>query len=434
MIGDVADVQRVPVGRIFLDLDNPRHEPYQNEDEVIEYLCTTEHVYQLAKDIAKHGLNPLELFALIPRDGKMGKGKHQSYVAAEGNRRICAVMLLNDPDRAPAKLRKDFERLAEESVKITEVLAVTFKDKEQVGLWLDRIHAGEQGGVGRKSWNAEQIQRHTGVNKNALAQFVLDYAQGKGLISAEDRKGKLTTVQRYLGNKLLKDALGLDSSNPDDISITRPEQDFDIILARFIADLLNGTVNSRSNATVIEPYARSLSGMSGISGKRTEPVSLPSEPEGKAGKKKLKKPPKRPTKPDSLPYEQDIADALTAIPSFKLERIYWSLCTIHLEKHTPLLCVGVWLFFECLTALAGRKDDASFESFLNKQYLQMLGLGDGKNTKSLREAIERIAAYGNTTKHHKDLAHFNGTQLANDMHAVKELICKLAEKGKKPTP
>lgn len=66
----------VDVSRVFLDQDNPRHEPFEDQDEVISYLCEFELVLPIAKDIAKNGLNPLELFALLP-DGK------DTYFAAE---------------------------------------------------------------------------------------------------------------------------------------------------------------------------------------------------------------------------------------------------------------------------------------------------------------------------------------------------------------
>jgi len=109
----VANTQIVTVDRIFLDLSNPRHKPYKNEAEVIEYLCREEYVYQLARDIANIGLNPLELFALIPLE-KRAKGATASYTVAEGNRRMCAIKLLHDPDLAPAKQRKGFQKASRE--------------------------------------------------------------------------------------------------------------------------------------------------------------------------------------------------------------------------------------------------------------------------------------------------------------------------------
>ena len=233
----VASAQRMSVDRIFLDLANPRHEPYETEAEVIEYLCHEEYVYELAKDICNIGLNPLEIFAVIPSDSA-GSRSPKSYVVAEGNRRMCALKLLNDPDLAPAKFRKDFEKLAEKAPIIDEVLGVVFADKSKVDVWLDRIHGGVQGGIGRKPWNPEQKTRHIGDKKNLLAQAVLDYAEDKDFISPEQRRGKLTTAQRYLSNLLLRESLGIDSSNLEDISRNRPEGDFDSLLKRFVSDLL----------------------------------------------------------------------------------------------------------------------------------------------------------------------------------------------------
>ena len=58
--------QDLSLDRIFLDLKNPRHKPYETESDVIRYLCTRENIAPLAADIVKYGLNPIERFALIP--------------------------------------------------------------------------------------------------------------------------------------------------------------------------------------------------------------------------------------------------------------------------------------------------------------------------------------------------------------------------------
>lgn len=265
-----AIIEPVEVKHIFLDLTNPRHVAYTSESEVIDYLCRSEHIYALAKDISRVGLNPLEAFALLPIDAK--KRTRPNYTVAEGNRRLCAIKLLNDPDRAPAKLRRDFVKLAESSQTIFEVSAVVFEDRAQVDAWLERIHGGVQGGVGRKPWNAEQKTRHIGDKKNLLAQSVLDYAQQRDFISAEERKGKLTTAQRYLGNAFLREAVGLESTSLEDVSRNRPQEDFDQILKSFTRDLVEGTVNSRSNSEEIRRYARALSSLQGLTNKRVPPL------------------------------------------------------------------------------------------------------------------------------------------------------------------
>lgn len=111
-------LDNVPLRSIFLSLDNPRHVTLATEDQVIEYLCDKEEVWPLARDIASLGLNPLERFALVPVVGKPG-----IFTMAEGNRRLCALKLLADPDRAPARLRKGFEGLAARWVAIKAVPA-----------------------------------------------------------------------------------------------------------------------------------------------------------------------------------------------------------------------------------------------------------------------------------------------------------------------
>ena len=138
----------VSIGSIFLDLVNPRHVPFANEDQVTEYLCSKEDVLPLARDITKIGLNPLERVALIPI-----KGQKASYTMAEGNRRLCALKLLVDPDRAPARLRKSFALLAAQRPPPKEFWAVSFNSNDEVRPWLERMHNGVYEGRGRKAWN-----------------------------------------------------------------------------------------------------------------------------------------------------------------------------------------------------------------------------------------------------------------------------------------
>ena len=341
-------MEAIPVSRLFLSLLNPRHEPLSTEAAAIEYLCEHEYVYELARDISRHGLNPLERFALV----KTGKGA-STYFVAEGNRRICAIKLLNDPDLAPARLRKGFERLSKEWPVIRTVAGVVFSSAVEVDLWLDRIHKGLQGGAGRKEWNADQKTRHAGQGggKNRFALTVLDYSESKGLISADERKGRLTTVQRFVVNDAFREAMGLDNSDPDALQRTRPEAELDALLKRFIKDLLGGKdVNSRMNRKDIIDYARKLHATPGISAARVEPepVSTSALPVPKKFKPPRQLPPERLR---HVSYDEKIDIALRGLGNEKLKSLYHSICNIDIEPHTPILSVGIWSFFETLTRL-----------------------------------------------------------------------------------
>lgn len=421
-------MEEVPLGRLFLLHSNPRHEPFDTEAEAISYLCDKEDVYPLARDIVNLGLNPLERCGIFPADKKKTGG---NYFVAEGNRRICALKLLTDPELAPANLRKAFKKLAEGWTPIKTVSAAKFDDLETIRVWLDRVHSGPQGGIGRKPWNSEQKTRFDGGNKNKYAQALLDYAEKEKMISAEERKGKLTTVHRFLSNDVFREVVGFDQSNPDEAARTRPKEEFDIILKRFVRDLVGKKdVTSRMNKEHIIKYARPLASLQGVTTSRVEPESLSTEATVEKTKATRRKKPKRPEKAKHVQYEEEIFQALRAYGNGKLESLYHSICSVELEHHTPLIAIGTWAFFETLTSCGGRKA-TSFPDYLQKSKLAAMGITG--STVHIKDALKRISDYGNTTKHHPVAATYNGDQLNNDMIALKDVILKCIEEAAKAT-
>jgi hypothetical protein len=78
-----------------------------------------------------------------------------------------------------------------------------------------------------------------------------------GILTSEQRAGMaLTTVTRYLTNPVVRSALGLTSPREFLINVERTE--FDLALARFLEDVLSGTVHSRSKAADRAEYGRGL--------------------------------------------------------------------------------------------------------------------------------------------------------------------------------
>lgn len=434
----------VPLSRIFLFLENPRHEPMEDEKSVIEYLCTHEDVYPLARDIAINGLNPLEILALIPANSN--KGHSESYIVPEGNRRICALKLLNDPALSPSNLKKSFEKLSKKWARIRSVSAVIFEDYEETKIWLERLHNGAQDGIGRRQWKSIQKARFDETSKNRYAQSLLDYGKQEKMATHDSLEDKLTTTQRFIGIERFREIIGIVLYDGAVVGRNRPKDQFDSIISLFFRDLIEDKtvkegkkVHSRMNKDEIIAYAQSILAESDIEGSRISPeeliINFPTQysdeedsnkkTEGEENRKtKRKKPrPKPPNMPEfatSLSFDQDIWDLLSNLNNEKLLSFYYSMCSIELKRHTPTVCVGVWAFFETLTAFIGRNQATSFDSFLSKAKLSTLGIVD--DTKPYTEAIIRIRAYGNTTKHDKISATFNGDQLYNDMNLLKPLI------------
>jgi hypothetical protein len=418
--------ESIEVDRIFLYEENPRHEPINSEPEIIEHLCKDEQVFNLARSISEAGTNPLQLLGVVQIPGSGAAATKKSYAVWDGNRRVCAIKLLNDPDLAPPHLRKDFARLAADSaqVPIRKINCIVFDDNDDLNFWMGIIHDGAQAGVGQKDWDAQQKARFFGSNRNRAGLAVLDAAEAMNLITKEERQGKLTTVQRFVNRGVLKEALGLDTSNLENITFNRPLEDFQKQLSIFINDLREGVkVTSRKNQGQIDAYGRTLARNPDITGERIEPLSLKS---ATAAKLKRSTQRKQPRKQTHLEYDKALATALETIRSNKLENLYYSICEVRLE-HTPLLTIGLWAFIESLGALAGKNENTDFVSFFSGQRLGDLGFAGGKKAGPIREALTRIQRNGNATKHHEIAATFDGAQLTNDLATITPLLTKVAE-------
>ena len=422
----IDSTQMVSVDKVFLDTHNPRHDPVESEPNAIAALCQREQVITLAEDIAEHGLNPLELFALVPEEGS------DTYFVAEGNRRLCAILLLNDPQRAPSDLQKRFSRASEKWTPVKEIFSVIFDNREEVRLWLDRIHAGPDEGRGRRSWGPEQKARNTGYSKNDYAQSVLDIAQDRGWITATEREGRISTVQKYLANPVLRNSVGLKSTNPLDITSDMSDEDFSKTFKRFVRDVAERKIDTRTGrkADDIRAYASDIDKTPGLSGKREAVRSLTltggtesaqSQPKDKASPR-----PNRPKPRIKAPHDKELYLSIKGIPSHKLEHLYYSLTSIQFGNHTPLLYVAAWSLIESIARACGAKTD--FQAFLSNNKLGELGFTENKA--SIRSALRRISELGNSTKHDATAGGFDGQQLANDLEVLTPVLIALIKSHK----
>jgi hypothetical protein len=251
----------IPLHRVFLDNENPRHDPIEAEPEIINYLIAEEQVRPLAASIAKMGTSPLERMGVIPHPTV-----ENAWITAEGNRRLCALKLLNDPERAPDRARGYFRELAQSmGSRPDDIEAVVFKDRQQSRPFVELRHEGPQGGVGTRGWDPRQKARHNAAgenptNPNLLAIALLDYAEKRGLITKKEHERiNFTTITRFLSNPVFRDAIGL--SSPREFKIHSPQPEFDVALERFLKDSLNGDktgVNSRTDAKQRADYAHKL--------------------------------------------------------------------------------------------------------------------------------------------------------------------------------
>jgi len=260
----------VPIGRLHFDPMNPRRDPMEDEAEIRRVLCNDEGVRNLAAHIATYGLNPLKRVAVV-RHPQLPN----HYVVHEGNRRLCALQLLRDPERAPdPSVRRFFQKLVSDGgQRPAEVPCELFSNSEDTRVWKSVEHEGEQGGIGTVGWDPTQQARHNRLgekgktrpqNPNQQALAVLDHAEARGLVTKNERKAiAITTLTRYLTNPLVRDALGL--LNHVDLLTSAEPAAFDAVLQRFLRDSLPSSdpkkrpdVHSRSTSDERKDYARKL--------------------------------------------------------------------------------------------------------------------------------------------------------------------------------
>ena len=237
-------------------------------------------------------------------------------------------------------------------------------------------------------------------------------------------------MQRYVKNPDFRSVLGLDITETDNITTILSPNDFKAALGTFLKDVVTRTVTTRNNAPQIKEYSDKLRSARTASSQPVQPHNIfpgRSDQEGSAGTTKK---PARTWK--RIARSDDLVTALDEIPSYKLVKIYSSLCGLALSTHTPLLVIGAWTLVESLTALDGRKSHQSFAAYLNANKLSSLGLGTRADTKAIVSAIGRLADLGNITKHDAIAAAFNGEMFSNDMDTMKRMFIALARnvKGK----
>lgn len=138
-----------PISDILLDTKNPRiRDGSDQADCITRILRKEDHLKALMEDIAKNGLTTAPIL-VKPHDNK--------YVVMDGNRRITALKLLNEPNLCPNSQLKNFATDLKEkhSVNIiSKVDVLSSTNDDAIAQEILSRHDGEQGGAGQVNWNA----------------------------------------------------------------------------------------------------------------------------------------------------------------------------------------------------------------------------------------------------------------------------------------
>lgn len=172
----------LPISRLLLDEQNPRHRPVLSQEQALAEIVRRApgKLLNLAKDIAARGLSPIDRAIVLKTD--------DGYVTLEGNRRLAALRLLADPSKCPdPHVRERFVTLAASAKVIPKKMqCFEVSTREEARPWLDRRHGGEMDGAGTVRWSAMQRTRNATnpghQERSALA--TLDWLDAKSAAGA----------------------------------------------------------------------------------------------------------------------------------------------------------------------------------------------------------------------------------------------------------
>lgn len=197
--------KNLKVSNIFLDENNPRFPPVNNQRDAIQAMLDEQEdkIGVLAEDIYQNGLNPSSRLIIFREKNRLVDG--------DGNRRLTALKILETPEIADShpRLKKKLKQILAQKGEIPlEISCVVFKQRKDARRWIENNHDGEQEGRGQIRWTPEQKDRFRG--KPSIGLAALDFLSSSKDISDNDRSQiNKTTLDRLLSYKDTKSALSI---------------------------------------------------------------------------------------------------------------------------------------------------------------------------------------------------------------------------------
>ena len=141
----------IPLEKLQLDSDNPRLPVSMHgkpEAEILEYMLLDASLIELMLAIGKNDFFPGEQLLVTAN-------VDDTYKVVEGNRRLSALKLLNDPGLARVQRSKIHHALAETQYRPTEIPCLLFETEEDIHKYLGYRHI-----TGIKEWKLLEKARY----------------------------------------------------------------------------------------------------------------------------------------------------------------------------------------------------------------------------------------------------------------------------------
>lgn len=216
--------EMLKITELLLNPQNPRFDPVQHQTEVIEAMIEDqkEKLVELAKHISDFGLSPTDSILVQPLE--------KNWIVREGNRRVTALKLVNEPELIPlkyAKIKKEFLKLNsvfDKSI-INNIRCVVLEDEDLINEWIRLKHTGENKGIGTVAWDGQQTGRFSNLirGKSDTRIAFLDALRVSKEIPETFKQGfskiKKTNFDRLMNDPDVRKFLGV-ANNEGEIVLT----------------------------------------------------------------------------------------------------------------------------------------------------------------------------------------------------------------------
>ncbi|WP_273758941.1 ParB/Srx family N-terminal domain-containing protein [Bartonella sp. AU55XJBT] len=435
----MAKTKTISLKKLKLDLENPRISRSLTEKEAINFLCDTEKILELAEDIAENGLSPCEKLMVL-QDG-------EKYIVKEGNRRLVALKILDNPSLAPRHLSKKISEYSENrKIQINFVECAIASDIGESNHWMVIKHLGQNNGKGVKPWNAIQKTRYFPSNKNRFAYLLFYHLLENPLLQYD-----ITTVTRLISGSTFFEYTGIYYNQEEDkLIFSHPYEEnsaLDNFLKQFVKDILEKKVHSRScnNAKAIAKYFETLSRQFDLHKTFVYSKNVPRKGKNKKETEDSKEQyslfPNDTNKDKNYQkskvyfgvYDEEIAIQLNNLDAIAIKYvcIYSSVKKLSTDLDTPLLYIAFSCLFEGLANRLGRKSNESFDEFLKKmlpeKVFNTIPNVTEDRTNTVR-TLKKIRENANMAKHGTIAAPLNYREISHQMKVLKPLLVYLIKK------
>jgi hypothetical protein len=193
-----------PLDSLLLDTANPRIRSAKTQQECIDRVMRKQtQMMNLIKSIAQDGLGTMPILLYRPDSNR------EEWIVKDGNRRVTALKLLNEPSRCSDKGMRD------------QIEDVRNRHKDNIPLTVDCLesadpavlarevlarHGGAMDGVGQLGWEAYlrtvfQIASNMAADNKRAGQYLL-WAEANGIPVEDDFP--VTTLTRFFSEANLK--------------------------------------------------------------------------------------------------------------------------------------------------------------------------------------------------------------------------------------